>query len=120
MAWAVWNSPTIHQFKAECVSSAEFPGRQLEPVAKTGGKILAGVEPVLKSDFGDRPVKFPQELARRTIQPALIQVFYRAIVHQFAAVFRERGDAHPAVVGHLLQCPRLSAVRVVVREIAQK
>ena len=81
-----WNSLTTHRFKARLVSSTEFPGRQLEPVAKTGGKILAGVKTVLQGDSGDWPVRFLAELARRTVQPALIQIFYRAVVHQFAAV----------------------------------
>lgn len=78
-----------------------------ESFAKTGRKILAGIKSALKSNVrhGQRDVFL--ELAGGEVQPALNEIFHRADVDEFTAIFAERRDAHAAAVSHLLQRPRL-------------
>ena len=94
--------------------------RHLEPPAKTGRKILAGVKPVAERNFRDRPGAILFKLMGGVLQTAPDQELNRSVIYQFASILRERRDSHPAMGGHFFQSPRLAGTGRVGSEIAQK
>ena len=62
-------------------------GRLLELSAKHRREILTGIEAVLQAYFCHRQFGIFLELPRGVVEPAAVQVFDRAVVHEFAGVF---------------------------------
>ncbi len=92
----------------------------MESAAENSGEILAGVEPIPECYFNHRQGRIFYKLIRGAIEAALVQIFDRAAVDQFATIFGKGGHPHPAVRGHLLQGPHLTDVRLVFGKIVEE
>ena len=92
----------------------------MKTAAKESRKVLAGIEPVLKSDFGDGLRRVFLKLAGGSFQSALVEIFHCAGVYQVVAMLAEGGDAHAALRRHFLQRPWLATVRAIRGQIVGK
>ena len=89
-------------------------------MAETGGEVLAGVEAVTEGDVGDRGIGVFAKFAGGEVEAALVEVFHRASVDDFAAIFGKCRHAHAAMRGHPVEGPRFANIDRVFLEVAQE
>jgi hypothetical protein len=94
--------------------------RDFKVAAEARGEILAGIEAIGESHFRDGERRLGAQLPGGAFDAALIEIFHRAAVHQFATILREGRDAHMAMGGEAVERPAFPEINPAVPEILEE